>query len=113
MQKKVIQKRKIMIVIALVLFGLVFVAGAALAESLGAFLHYEDIAKEWKLGTINAIQSAYQEDEVLPHFVQFTDLEYGTNYYFYIYLDYYSGSQTACGFDKLYEYDYTNRNSPI
>ena len=113
MQKKVPQKRNILMVITLVLFGLVFVMGAALAASIGDFLHYEDSGKVWKGAIINAGQSNYTEDENLPHFVQFTDLAALTPYYFYIYMDYYKSSSTSCGFDKLYQYDDTTRLSPI
>ena len=112
MQKKVIQKRNILIVFASILLGIVFVSGV-MAASIGDFKHYEDKAMDWKGGIINAGQSGYREDEVLPHFAQFTDLKGGTNYYFYIFMDYYLNSKNACGFDKLYQYDYTTRITPI
>jgi len=112
MQKKVIQKRNILIVVALILIGLVFVSGV-LAAAIGDFKHYEDIAQEWTADQINAIQSGYMEDEVLPHFAQYNELTIGTTYYFFIYMDSYLQTTNACGFDALNDYDATTRLIPI
>jgi len=95
----------VILVLAMVIPLMQFIALAAGVD----FRHYEDLALTWTLDQINAGQSTYSEDEVLPHFVRFTGLEPDTGYYFYIYMDYYNSSKNSCGFDKLYGWDYTSR----
>jgi len=84
-----------------------------LAGSIGDFKHYEDKAKKWSNAQINHIKSGYQEDEVLPHFVQFTDLTPGDTYAFYIFMDYFFLSSNSCGHDYVAQYDTTTRLIPI
>ncbi len=104
-------KQKSLTIVVLIIF-LLIPFTTVLADNNSWYEHWEDVTDAWTHNGMNAGDGNYAETEVVPHWVGWDGLTPTTvTYGFVLSYDYRQGSDTACGFDHLAQYN-TSRQPP-